>query len=180
MFFHGMVSQVPTVIYVASLTSTRRVRTEVGTFSIHRLSPRFFGGFETVEETGARVATPEKALLDARSPSDDGGPAARPDSHLAGPADRRLAAVTPCWPILSVGPVDRRQRERLGTSRAIPGSEFFDRRRRKAREKLEVGIEIHRLVSAKAAERGDIFCRRRQVALEVEPVSSFDGFHRSP
>lgn len=64
LFLHGMISQVPDVIYVASLAQTRRIQTRRGTFSIHRLGPRFFGGFETVPDSGARIATPEKALLD--------------------------------------------------------------------------------------------------------------------
>lgn len=64
LFFHGMVSQIPNVIYVASLAQTRKVRTSLGTFSIHRLAPRFFGGYEIVKTSGVRLATPEKALLD--------------------------------------------------------------------------------------------------------------------
>jgi predicted transcriptional regulator of viral defense system len=61
---HGMVSQVPEVIYVASLAQTRMVKTKLGTFSIHRLAPTFFGGYETLQESGVHLATPEKALLD--------------------------------------------------------------------------------------------------------------------
>lgn len=64
LFLHGMISQIPEVIYVASLARTRRVKTRLGTFSIHRLAPGFFGGFETVADSGVRLATPEKALLD--------------------------------------------------------------------------------------------------------------------
>lgn len=64
LFLRGMISQVPEVVYVASLAKTRRIKTRVGTFSIHRLAPRFFGGFETVPTSGVRLATPEKALLD--------------------------------------------------------------------------------------------------------------------
>jgi predicted transcriptional regulator of viral defense system len=64
LYLRGMVSQVPEVIYVASLAQTRRVRTTLGAFSIHRLAPTFFGGYETLEESGVRLATPEKALLD--------------------------------------------------------------------------------------------------------------------
>ena len=64
LFLHGMVSQIPEVIYVASLAQPRRVRTSLGTFSIHRLAPRFFGGYETVKTSGVHLATPEKALLD--------------------------------------------------------------------------------------------------------------------
>lgn len=64
LFLRGMVSQAPEVIYVATLAQTRRVRTSLGTFSIHRLAPTFFGGYETVKTSGVRLATPEKALLD--------------------------------------------------------------------------------------------------------------------
>jgi predicted transcriptional regulator of viral defense system len=64
LFFHGMVSQIPNVIYVASLARTRKVRTSVGTFSIHRLASSFFGGYEIVKTSGVHLATPEKALLD--------------------------------------------------------------------------------------------------------------------
>ena len=64
LFLHGMISQVPHVIYVASLAHTRTVRTSLGTFSIHRLAPSFFGGYESVQTSGVNLATPEKALLD--------------------------------------------------------------------------------------------------------------------
>ena len=64
LFFHGMVSQIPNVIYVASLAQTRKVRTSFGTYSIHRLAPNFFGGYEIAKTSGVRLATPEKALLD--------------------------------------------------------------------------------------------------------------------
>lgn len=64
LYLRGMVSQVPEVIYVASLAQTRKVRTSLGAFSIHRLAPTFFGGYETLQESGVRLATPEKALLD--------------------------------------------------------------------------------------------------------------------
>jgi predicted transcriptional regulator of viral defense system len=62
--FHGMISQIPNVIYVASLARTLRVRTTLGAFSIHRLAPCFYGGFEIVKDTGVKLATREKALLD--------------------------------------------------------------------------------------------------------------------
>lgn len=61
---HGMISQVPHVVYVASLAPTKKVRTKVADYSIHRLAPSFFGGFETTPG-GVRLATPEKALLDS-------------------------------------------------------------------------------------------------------------------
>jgi predicted transcriptional regulator of viral defense system len=64
LYLRGMVSQVPEVIYVASLAQTRRVKTTLGAFSIHRLAPTFFGGYETLRESGVRLASPEKALID--------------------------------------------------------------------------------------------------------------------
>ena len=64
LYVRGMVGQVPEVIYVASLAQTRRVKTTLGAFSIHRLAPTFFGGYETLPESGVRLATPEKALVD--------------------------------------------------------------------------------------------------------------------
>lgn len=60
---HGLINQVPRVVYAASLSPTRRVRTHIADYSIHRLAPTFFGGFATTAG-GVRLATPEKALLD--------------------------------------------------------------------------------------------------------------------
>jgi len=61
---HGLIEQIPQVTYVASLAPTRRVKTSMGTYSIHRLAPEFFGGYTTADESGVRLATPEKALMD--------------------------------------------------------------------------------------------------------------------
>jgi predicted transcriptional regulator of viral defense system len=61
---HGMIEQIPSVIYAVTLARTQRVRTELGTFSLHRIGPPFFGGFEIAPDTAAKIATPEKALLD--------------------------------------------------------------------------------------------------------------------
>ena len=40
-----------------------RVRTAIGTYSIHQIAPQFFSRFET-SQAEVRLATPEKALLD--------------------------------------------------------------------------------------------------------------------
>lgn len=64
LYFHGMISQVPQVIFVASLGRTRRVTTSIATYSIHRLVPEFFGGYHTDTSPEIKMATPEKALLD--------------------------------------------------------------------------------------------------------------------
>lgn len=63
LYLHGMISQIPQITYVASLGQPRRVETAVGKYSIHRLSPEYFGGYE-VKQSGIKIATPEKALVD--------------------------------------------------------------------------------------------------------------------
>ncbi len=58
----GMIEQIPAIVYVVTLDRARRLRTSVGTFSLHHVRPELFGGFEPLE--GVPVATPEKALFD--------------------------------------------------------------------------------------------------------------------
>ena len=60
---HGLIEQIPEVVYAVSLAKTQRVKTAVGTFSIHHVAPEVFGGFEETER-GGKVATREKALFD--------------------------------------------------------------------------------------------------------------------
>ena len=61
---HGMVEQIPPVIYCVTLGRTRRITTSLGTYSFHRVDARFFDGFDVVGERGVKLATPEKALAD--------------------------------------------------------------------------------------------------------------------
>lgn len=63
LWHHGLIEQIPGTVFAVSLGRTRRVRTSVGTFSIHRVAPEVFGGFETLP-SGVKMATPEKALFD--------------------------------------------------------------------------------------------------------------------
>lgn len=63
LYLHGMIEQVPAVIYAASLSRTQRIATGVGIFSIHHIAPELFDGFEPRED-GTKIATPEKALFD--------------------------------------------------------------------------------------------------------------------
>jgi len=58
----GMIEQLPVVVYVVTLDRARRLRTSVGTFSLHHIRPELFGGFDLLD--GISVATPEKALFD--------------------------------------------------------------------------------------------------------------------
>lgn len=62
---HGLIAQIPQVVYAATTGHTRTSRTPVGTFSFHRIHPSFFAGFEWYR--GGQdflIATPEKALVD--------------------------------------------------------------------------------------------------------------------
>ena len=62
---HGMIEQIPQVIYVVSTAPTRKVRTPVGDYSIHQIAPEFFVGYDYYrQEGGFLIAAPEKALVD--------------------------------------------------------------------------------------------------------------------
>jgi len=64
LFYHGIISQIPEVVYAVSTARTRRWVTPLATVSIHHLDPSFFFGFGTVGNGSIKMATPEKALLD--------------------------------------------------------------------------------------------------------------------
>jgi len=64
LYLHGMISQMPAVTYAVTLARTRRFVTPFGVVSLHHVQPSFFFGFEDAAHPGARLATPEKALLD--------------------------------------------------------------------------------------------------------------------
>jgi len=64
LYYHGIISQIPTVIYAVSVGRARVFRTPLGTVSLHHVQPEFFFGFEVMEADGVTMATPEKALLD--------------------------------------------------------------------------------------------------------------------
>lgn len=62
---HGMIEQIPQVITLASTSHTRTIKTKLGIFVIHQISPRFFKGFDWYHnEGGFLIADPEKALVD--------------------------------------------------------------------------------------------------------------------
>lgn len=64
LYYHGMISQIPSSVYAVSLARTRRYVTPLGIISIHHIASGFFFGYETLGEKGIRIARPEKALLD--------------------------------------------------------------------------------------------------------------------
>jgi predicted transcriptional regulator of viral defense system len=64
LYYHGMISQIPNVIYAVSLARSRVYKTPVGIFSIHHVATSFFFGYDCVGASRVRIASPEKALLD--------------------------------------------------------------------------------------------------------------------
>ena len=64
LFHHGLIEQIPSVIYAVTPARPRRLRTPLGTISFHRMPPELFKGFELSSGSDAKVATPEKALFD--------------------------------------------------------------------------------------------------------------------
>jgi predicted transcriptional regulator of viral defense system len=63
LYLHGMIEQVPSVIYLSSLARAQKITTSIGVFSVHHIAPELFCGFEARAD-GTKLATPEKALFD--------------------------------------------------------------------------------------------------------------------
>jgi predicted transcriptional regulator of viral defense system len=63
LFRHGLIEQIPEVLYAITLGRARRVNTPLGSVSLHRMPPVLFGGFEVASD-GTKTATAEKALFD--------------------------------------------------------------------------------------------------------------------
>jgi predicted transcriptional regulator of viral defense system len=62
---HGIVSQIPQTITLASTAHSRIVRTNIASYQFHRIEPGFFFGFDWYRDSGSfLIASPEKALLD--------------------------------------------------------------------------------------------------------------------
>ena len=64
LYRRGMITQIPSLIYLVSLARSARVQTKVGTYSVHHIRPELFGGFEHDPASGTKLALPEKALFD--------------------------------------------------------------------------------------------------------------------
>ena len=63
---HGIVEQIPQLIYAATTGHTKLRRTPFGAFSFHRITPTLFAGFDWYQEDREfLIATPEKALVDS-------------------------------------------------------------------------------------------------------------------
>lgn len=64
LFHHGLIEQIPSIIYAVTLARPRRLRTPLSTISFHRMPPELFKGFDLSSGSDAKIATPEKALFD--------------------------------------------------------------------------------------------------------------------
>ncbi|HBC89064.1 MAG TPA: hypothetical protein DCZ94_19160 [Lentisphaeria bacterium] len=64
LYYHGIISQMPSIIYAVSLARTRNFSTPLGTVSIHHIKPDFFFGYENFGTGKIKMASAEKALLD--------------------------------------------------------------------------------------------------------------------
>jgi predicted transcriptional regulator of viral defense system len=63
LYLHGLIEQVPGMVYLVSLARTQKISTSVGVFSVHHIAPELFDGFESRAD-GTKLATTEKALFD--------------------------------------------------------------------------------------------------------------------
>jgi predicted transcriptional regulator of viral defense system len=64
LFHHGLIEQIPAVLYAITPGRPRRVKTPLASISFHRMPPELFTGFELAAASEAKIATPEKALFD--------------------------------------------------------------------------------------------------------------------
>ena len=64
LYYHGLISQIPAVIYAVSIARTRRYETSIGVYSIHHINPTLFFDFDIIGDQAIRLAQPQKALFD--------------------------------------------------------------------------------------------------------------------
>jgi predicted transcriptional regulator of viral defense system len=64
LFHHGLIEQIPSILYAITPGRPRRLRTPIATISFHRMPPELFQGFELSSASDAKIAIPEKALFD--------------------------------------------------------------------------------------------------------------------
>lgn len=63
---HGIIEQIPQVTTLASTAHARTIRTAIGVFYAHRITPSFFDGFGWYKGSGSfLIAEPEKAFVDS-------------------------------------------------------------------------------------------------------------------
>lgn len=61
---HGVIEQIPEVVYAVSIARTKKYKTTPAMISIHHIHPDFFFGYELEADPMIKIATAEKALID--------------------------------------------------------------------------------------------------------------------
>jgi predicted transcriptional regulator of viral defense system len=65
LYYHGMISQIPNIIYAVSLARTYRYKTPIATVSVHHIQPTYFFGYKEINNNALlKIASPEKTLID--------------------------------------------------------------------------------------------------------------------
>lgn len=64
LYYHGLIEQIPSVVFAVSNGKTKSFSTPLAKISIHSISSSLFTGYTTVEKNSLLIATPEKALFD--------------------------------------------------------------------------------------------------------------------
>jgi predicted transcriptional regulator of viral defense system len=64
LFHHGLIEQIPSILYAVTPSRPRQFRTPMGMISFHRMPSDLFTGFELSSGSDAKIAIPEKALFD--------------------------------------------------------------------------------------------------------------------
>lgn len=62
--YHGMIEQIPEIVYAVSCGRTKIFNTPVATVSVHHIPPALFLGYQVIGKGVIKIATPEKALFD--------------------------------------------------------------------------------------------------------------------
>lgn len=63
LYYHGMIMQIPEIVYAISIARTSSHQSGLASVSIHHISPELFFGYEE-KSSYLNMATPEKALFD--------------------------------------------------------------------------------------------------------------------
>lgn len=64
LYHHGMISQIPTIIYAVTLARSKTINTSLASYSFHHIVPELFIGNIQFGSKRIAIATPEKALFD--------------------------------------------------------------------------------------------------------------------
>lgn len=64
LYYHGLIEQIPEIIYAISCGRTKTFNTPIATISAHHFPATLFCGYMEIGKNAVKIATPEKALFD--------------------------------------------------------------------------------------------------------------------